>query len=198
MKDINLEQWRPVKGYENYAVSSLGRVKSVEKTCKSKCGSVRRVRERVLTPALRGRKGDEYFIVTLSKDGVEKVYGVHVLVALAFPEICGLPFEGAQCNHIDEVKTNNVPENLNWMTPAQNSNHGTRNERIAKALTNRSDQSKTVYHYTKDTHELVREWESVHEIERQMGWSNGNISQCCLGKRKTHQGFIWSYEPLSV
>ena len=194
MNNDNEEQWRPVKGYENYyAVSDRGRIKSVERTCKHWQGGVRRVKEKILKPQLKGRKGYEYLKVTLSKDGVTKDFGVHVLVALSFPEICGLPFEGAQCNHIDEDHFNNVPENLNWLSRKDNLNHGTGNERRAKANTN-GKCSKTVYQYDKDTHELVKEWSSVSEVYRQMGWSQGNISMCCNGKQKTYKGYKWSYE----
>lgn len=38
--------------------------------------------------------------------------------------------EGKQLNHIDENTHNNDLSNLELVTPAQNCNHGTRNERI--------------------------------------------------------------------
>ena len=183
------EEWRAVKGFEGlYEVSSLGNVKSLERTCNHRYG-VRRVREQILNPQLGGKEGDRYLTVRLSKNGVGKTYGVHVLVALSFPEICGEPFEGAQCNHIDEDHFRNVPSNLNWLSVRDNNNHGTRNERIAKA------NSRTVYQYTK-SYELVGEYSSVHEIERQMGWDCGNISACCLGKRKTAYNYVWSYSKM--
>lgn len=190
------EIWKPIKGFEGlYEASSLGNVKSVERTCKNGYNSVRRVRERMLKPQLGGREGEQYLQVKLSKNGVSKTYGVHVLVALAFPEICGLPFEGAQCNHIDEDHFRNVPSNLNWLSVQDNINHGTRNERSAKA------RSKTVYQYTTTTHELVQEWESLSEVYRQMGWSSANISKCCnncynpngTGAHNVYKNYVWSY-----
>ena len=39
--------------------------------------------------------------------------------------------EGYEVNHIDENKQNNALSNLNLMTPKENINHGTRNERVA-------------------------------------------------------------------
>ena len=153
----------------------------------------------MLKAVLSGREGDQYLIVDLSKKGVGKTWQVHQLVALSFPEICGLPFEGAQCNHIDENHFNNVPENLNWLLRLDNINHGTRNERAAKALTN-GKLSKTVYQYTL-AGELVKEWVSVMEVHRQTGWSIGAISACCrnhynpngTGAHNVYKGYVWSY-----
>lgn len=186
----NIEQWKPVKDYEElYAVSSMGRVKSVERTCKHWRGGVRCIKEKILKPALGGKEGDHYLIVCLSKNGVTKSFGVHVLVALAFPEICGLPFEGAQCNHIDENHFNNDPHNLEWLSHPDNNNYGTRNERVAKAL------SKTVYQYT-TANELVKEWASTMEVERQTGFFHTAISACCRGEQKTAYNYVWSYTRL--
>ena len=57
------------------------------------------------------------------------------------------------------------------------------------------DQKKRVYQYSLDG-ELVKVWESSSEAGRN-GFNQGNISQCCLGKRyKTHGGYRWSYQPL--
>ena len=42
--------------------------------------------------------------------------------------------------------------------------------------------------------ELIREWPSMSEIERQLGYKNQAISACCLGKRKSHKGFRWKFK----
>ena len=52
---------------------------------------------------------------------------------------------------------------------------------------------KQVYQYTLDG-ELVRVWESTAEAGRN-GFHHGHISECCLGKLKTHGGYKWSYTP---
>lgn len=204
MTEERSEQWKPVKGYEElYAVSDKGNVKSLERTVTYKDGRKYHYEEKILKPQLGGLKGYEYFYVTLSKNGKRKTFGVHVLVALAFPEICGEYFEGAQCNHIDEDHFRNVPENLNWLSHPDNMKHGTCQERRAKALTNRPDLSKTVYQYT-TAHELVKEWQSTMEVRRQTGWHNGAISRCCnnrynlngTGAHNVYKGYVWSYTRL--
>ena len=53
--------------------------------------------------------------------------------------------------------------------------------------------SKPVLQIDKNTNEIIKEFPSIMEINRQLGYSQGHISDCCLGKRKTHKGFIWKY-----
>lgn len=54
--------------------------------------------------------------------------------------------------------------------------------------------SKQVYQYTLDG-KLVKIWNSTKECGSN-GYFQGNVSDCCLGKRKTHKGYKWSYNPL--
>ena len=63
-------------------------------------------------------------------DGKRKYYFVHRLVYEAF--IGNIP-DGLQINHKSEDKLDNRPENLECVTPWENANYGTRNERISKA-----------------------------------------------------------------
>ena len=42
--------------------------------------------------------------------------------------------------------------------------------------------------------ELIAEYSSIHEAERQTGCNRGHISSCCKGKRKSAGGFIWRYK----
>lgn len=191
-KNFENEEWRAVKGYEEfYAVSSLGRVKSIERTVTSKnrygvCQMT--VKERILKPSLNKDKGEDgYLTVGLSKNGKAKTFGVHVLVALSFPEICGLPFEGAEVNHIDENHFNNVPENLNWLSHPDNCNHGTGIERRAKA------QSKAVLQFTKKN-TFIAVYPSLTELYKEKGYAPTAISNCCNGRQKTAYGYKWYYK----
>ena len=49
-----------------------------------------------------------------------------------------------------------------------------------------------ILQYTK-TGELVKEWPSMMEAERN-GFCHGNVSPCCLGKRKSAYGYLWRYK----
>lgn len=181
------EVWKDIKDYEGlYQVSNWGRVKSLKRM--DRLGRV--VPEQILKPA---KDKDGYLIIRLSKDGKPKTFKVHRLVSEAFiPNPDNLPI----VNHRDEAKTNNHVENLEWCDYKYSVDYGTRNERIAKANRN-GKLSKLVYQYTIDG-EFVREWPSINEIQRQTGWSFGNISACCCGYKgfKSAYGFRWSFSKI--
>ena len=52
--------------------------------------------------------------------------------------------------------------------------------------------SKQVDQYSLDD-VFIQSFVSLSDIEKQLGYSIGNISECCNGKRKTASGFIWRY-----
>ena len=171
------EEWRDVVGYEGlYQVSDQGRVKSLERT--DSWG--RTVKERILKP---GAKGKGYLFVRLCAGGKTRMFLVHRLVCQAFHEN---PDKKPQVNHLNEDKTDNRACNLEWCTRRENMNHGTRNERSAKAL------SKPIGQYTLDG-DLVEVWQSVNEVERQTGFSHSYICETANGKYKQAYGFIWKY-----
>ena len=192
MTDIEIWKTAVYDGevYEGlYKVSNLGRILSLnyKRTGKSK----------LMTP---GEDKYGYFQVNLRKNGEYKWCKVHRLVAFTFlPNPENLP----EVNHKDEDKTNNFvflnedgsvdkkKSNLEWKSPKDNCNHGTRNERISKAMTN-GKLSKKVLQLSLDG-EFIREWESTNECGRN-GFDQGNVSRCCNGKLKTHKGFRWEYE----
>ena len=171
------EEWRDVVGYEGrYQVSSMGRVKSLErKDCLG-----RTVKERILKP---GVVGSGYLMISLCTGGKQKMFSVHRLVCQAFHEN---PDNKSDVNHINEDKTDNRACNLEWSTRKENINHGTHNERMAKT------QSKPVGQYTLDG-ELVKIWPSAMEAQRQAGFYCSNICNTARGKYKQAYGFIWKY-----
>ncbi len=40
---------------------------------------------------------------------------------------------------------------------------------------------------------LIKIWNSMSDVERELGISKGNVSACCKKKNKTAGGFIWKY-----
>ena len=153
---------------------------------------------RVLKPEY-SNKG--YACVHLRKDGKTKKHRLHRLIALTFiPNPSNLP----EVNHKDENKTNNFVfvrqdgtvdqerSNLEWCTQGYNNNYGTRNKRAAEARIN-GKRSKQVFQYSLDG-TLVAIWPSTAECGRN-GFYITNVSACCNGKRKTHKGYRWSYNP---
>ena len=174
------EEWRDVVGYEGlYQVSDQGRVKSLERKV-PKWDGERTVKERILKPAPT-KYG--YLQLNLYAGGKQKALTVHRLVCEAFHEN---PDNKQEVNHINENKTDNRACNLEWCTRTENCNHGSRNERVAKA------QSKPVAQYAQDG-ELIKVWPSTMEVGRQTGFSQGYISLAANGKHKQACGFIWKY-----
>lgn len=183
------EQWLSIEGYEDYQVSNFGRVKSL--------GNDKTRKEKILKPSTNN-KG--YQQVSLYKDGKQKWFLVHRLVASAFtPNSNNL----TQVNHKDENPSNNHVENLEWCDREYNCNYGTRNERIAKALIGKNNylfgklgkehhSSKQIIQLTLDG-EFVRNWDSMHDVERELGYDNGNISKCCKGKLPYAYKYKWVY-----
>ena len=179
--DNENEIWKDIPDYEGYyQVSNMGRVRSVDREVRHSSGGMRILKEKVLKPVMNR---DGYLKVGLWKDGKMKKFTIHRLVYSAF---CGEIPNELQVNHIDEDKTNNKLENLNLMTPKQNSNWGTRNERFAKT------QSKPVVALDEDGN-VVFEFSSVREAGRN-GFNSGNLTECCLGKRRRHRGYSWKHK----
>ena len=79
---------------------------------------------------------DGYMKLTLSRNGKKKSVAVHRLVARAFIDN---PHNLPEINHIDEDKTNNRVENLEWCTTAYNLTYG---HRLDCAKGERSPKSK--------------------------------------------------------
>lgn len=111
------EVWKAVSGFESlYEVSNHGRVRSFDRICNHKDGTVTRRSGRVLKPALRAG----YPFINLAADAIHKQENVHRLVAEAF---CDKPDGCNVVNHLDGDKTNNHWLNLEWTTHAGNAAH---------------------------------------------------------------------------
>lgn len=97
-----MEKWKIIPYEQMYEVSTFGRVRNTN------TGVVKSLR--------KDRYG--YLRVTLYPSG--KTYTVHRLVATVWIE--GKSNDRCQIDHIDNDKTNNSVENLEWVTPKENVN----------------------------------------------------------------------------
>lgn len=177
-----MEIWRDIKGYEGlYQVSNLGNVKALKKNHIGK-GRNQFDDEHLLKLHKIIVWGKERVQVTLHKNGVKKYPIVSRLVYEAF--VGKIP-EGVQVNHIDEDPSNNFVENLNLMTPKENSNWGTRNKRISKTQRNDENKSKPIVQIDMTTNKIIATYPSAKEAQRITGFAQSNISNCCNG------GYIW-------
>ena len=187
------EQWRTAvydgEIYEElYKVSNFGRILSLNYRNTGKAD--------LMTPV--EDKGG-YFKVGFWKNREYKKCYVHRLVAQTFlPNPENLP----EVNHKDENKKNNFvflnedgsvdkeKSNIEWKTHKDNINHGTHNERSAKARTN-GKQSKRVLQLSLSG-DLIREWPSTAECGRN-GFDHSAVAACCRGEKKQYKGFLWMY-----
>lgn len=177
------EIWKDVVGWEGlYKISNLGNV-----------FSVRRNQNSSLSYDARG-----YLTVGLHKNGKQKTYKVHRLVAIAFiPN----PENKPEVNHISGERDNNRLENLEWCTPSENGIHAFRvlgrkhNKPTLGKTGELSKNSKPIIQFSKNGN-FIKEWSSAAEASRILKINQGQITSCCLNYKdyKTAGGFIWKFK----
>lgn len=155
------------RDYSNYEIYSDGRIWSYKSN-------------KFLKPSTLPNGYQKVNLV--DNDGKMKNYYVHRIV---YESVTREPIpEGMQINHLNEDKTSNFFENLELMTPKQNSNFGTRNARLSKA------KNKQVGAFKNG--ELIMLFQSTKEAEKQ-GYKHSAVSMCCNGKLTHYKGFEWRY-----
>ena len=188
MKTIEIWRTAIVDGetYENYQVSNLGRLMSLNYNRTGKA--------ELLKPFDNGRG---YLQVALCKNKIPQDFLLHRIIAETFlPNPEGKPCvnhkiegnEGKKINMVIFNEDGTIDEErttIEWATYEENNNYETRTERAAKT------RSKKVLQLSL-TGDLISEWPSTKECGRN-GFNSGNVVECCNGKRKTHKGFLWIY-----
>jgi len=113
----NAEIWKDIIGFEGlYQISNYGNVKSCRRYVNAKFGK-RVVNEKLLS---LGKDKDGYLMAILCQDGIKKTVKIHRLVADAFID---KPEGKNIVNHIDSNKSNNILNNLEWVSSLENSCH---------------------------------------------------------------------------
>lgn len=177
-----MEIWKDIAGYDGkYQVSNYGNVRSFSKW---KNGGF-------LKPGI-GTTG--YLFVNLVQDGrkTTNTKVIHRLVANAFlPNSDGL----AEVNHIDGNKQNNNVDNLEWVSRHENIRHAIEHGLIKYKYGKSNHNSKAVLQMDKNGN-IIREWDSVADIHRELGYSTNGIICCCnkKPKYKTAYGYKWEYK----
>lgn len=144
---------------------------------------------------LSQRSNHGYSIVSMKTKGGWKNHLVHRLIAMCFLDN---PENKPCVNHKDGDKKNNTVSNLEWCTYSENELHS---HRVLGKTTSRdhlermreihvAKASQTVKQVD-ERGDVVAVYKSEAEASRITGISQGNISECCTGRRKKAGGYKW-------
>lgn len=159
----NMEIFKDIVKFENkYQISNTGKVRN------KKTG--------LLLKPKYNRKGYQYVNLSISKTKSTKWY-IHRLVGFHFiPNLEHKP----QINHIDGNKQNNVVENLEWVTNAENQRHAVLNNLHFQGETHKD--SKFTNESIRLIPELVKIGFSVKDLNKLTGVAVQNIIKILNGK----------------
>lgn len=173
IKNLEGEVWKnicEIEGFEDfidYQISNMGRVKSL-----------RSGYEKLMKP---NDNGYGYLKFVLNIDEKHKTVQVHRLVAFAFIPNDD-PVNKNEVNHINEIKTDNRAENLEWCDRSYNVCYGDcRKNAIKTRRENGTFNERKVY-----CEELDRVFPSIQAISEEFGYDYGNI-WCCLNNYRNQQ-----------
>ena len=196
LEDMEGEIWKDIEGYEGlYQVSNMGRVKSLERMCKSRWGKTeyyRTVHSKILsqTPYTNG-----YLMIELSKNGKVKKFLAHRLVAMNFIENTE---NKPTVDHKNTIVTDNRVENLRWFTHEQQMRE---NEATKKKCKEAIASRKQSYEQIKKQVRCIttgKVFNSITEASRYYNVTDCLISRCCKGTAKytgtkTGEKLTWEY-----
>lgn len=164
LESLPNEIWKKVNRNPNYEISNYGRVKSLKYNKIKKCDYDK----------------DGYCRVCIPYNSI----GVHRLIAEAF-----LPNPNPNCytqvNHINEIKSDNRIENLEWCTAKYNMSYGNRTKNIKKQVNQYDLQGN-----------FIKTWDSITLVQETLKIDGSSISKCCKNKIKQAKGFKWKYTTL--
>ena len=155
---------KDIQGYEGlYAITSCGKVWSY-------------YTKKFLKPNINKRG---YYLYRLSKNGKQKGFLAHRLVAEAYlPNPDGLP----QVNHKDEIKSHNWVNNLEWCTDDYNRHYGTQRQRANEKI--------KIKVQCVETGEI---FDSMQDACEWLGFDRHSTALTCYfsRNRKTCGGYTW-------
>lgn len=193
------EVWKDIEGYEGvYQVSTYGRVKSLDRYILKSDGVTSFVKGRILVLAI---DKDGYTRIGLCVSNIKKYVYIHRLVAQTFilnpNNLPKINHKDMSPNIKEGVPVNNYVENLEWCTNQYNNTYGNRLEKFSKTMRERKhiNGGRTVYQYDLD-YNLIKVWNTVLSIEKELGFCESSIRRCCYAKIKQCYGYIWSYDKL--
>lgn len=125
----------------------------------------------------------DYKFVGLIINGKQKRMRVHRMVALTFIDN---PDNKPYVNHINGNRSDNNVENLEWVTPSENTQHAVRTGLF------KNSHARAVIQYNLNGEQMAT-FESASEAARQTGGSQSKITMCCRRQRESANDYQWRY-----
>lgn len=191
LDDLPDETWKPVPGFEGYyEVSSLGRIKSLERERIQYHGGIALIPERILRircGIVRNYSvGDNLFtlMVTLSLEGIKYSYSVGRLVYHAFVAPFELKDRRIMISYLDRDGRNLDYKNLFATNISALSNASYEKGRFISKLRKPVSQFDT-------KGKLIAQYASMYEAGRMNGFGERGIARVAGVNKLICQGFVW-------
>lgn len=200
-EDPDYEVWVPLIYCKSADVAKLDRRSLVIKPYKvfiSNKGRVVSLREEEPAwPTMWLQAG--YWITRAPTGGEDHgVIRLHRALACSFvpvgDELGGAHPIDLQVNHLDGVKANFTLDNLEWSTPAGNTQHAHANGLAAGlAGEDHSTTKPAKGRILRGPHEGFEFILSGRKIQIELGFLQTSINKCCVGRQNEHKHCSWSY-----
>lgn len=169
---IKLSQWITIADYPAYEINDKGQIHN-------------KLTDKILL-GTKNANGYRYHRLHQYDQNNKSIgfkdFLTHILVANYFVLN---PDKKPLVNHLDENKMNSNALNLKWATEKENSNHGSRNQKISKG-------GRPVCEYDLDGH-LIRIWKSAVAVSSVYDIAARSIHDPCKNKKGTSYGRQWRY-----
>lgn len=142
---MQTEEILPIPGYLGYFATSKGRILSTKVHGPNPIKGGYHEKHTYLNPS-------GYLLVTLVRDNRRKTLSVHSLILKTFK---GIDYLRNYANHINGIKTDNRPDNLEWVTKSENELHkhrvlGIPSSNLGKGKLNIKTQKEIYLRYKRD------------------------------------------------
>lgn len=141
-----MEEWCPVDGFPDYAVSNLGRIKRLVRSKTSRAGLILK----------GGTDNGGYQHVILWHCGKSKIFKVHRLVLTTFVGPCPPSLEAL---HKDNDRQNNALSNLRWGTRKENADD---RSKAGSQAGHRNGQAKLTLAQVAEIRKRYKPYDKVH------------------------------------